>query len=85
MNYTFHYPKIDSKKTGEKIRDLCKQKGLTVTRIQDFLFIGSNQCIYSWFNGRTLPRLDSLLALASLLEVIMDELIVKVEETDDMY
>lgn len=84
MRNTFHYPEIDSKKTGERIRKLCTQKGLTVTQIQDFLFIGSNQCIYSWFCGRTLPKLDSLYALASLLEITMDELIVKAEETDDM-
>ena len=84
MRNAFHYPEIDSKKTGKKIKELCIQKGLTVTQIQDFLFIGSNQCIYSWFSGRTLPKLDSLYALASLLEVTMDDLIVKVEETDDM-
>ena len=84
MRNTFHYPEIDTKKTGRRIRNLCFQKGLTVAQIQDFLFIGSNQCIYSWFCGRTLPKLDSLYALASLLEVTMDDLIVKVEEKDDM-
>ena len=83
MMYKFHYPKIDSEKTGKRIKELCIQKGLTVTQIQDFLFIGSNQCIYSWFSGRTLPKLDNLYALASLLGVKMDDLIVKVEETNN--
>ena len=84
MRNPFHYPEIDSKRTGKRIRELCNQKGLTVTQIQEFLFIGSNQAIYSWFSGRTLPKIDSLFALASLLEVTMDELIVMVEETDYM-
>ena len=84
MIKTFQYPKIDAKKTGKRIRELCIEKGLSVTQIQKFLFIGSNQCIYSWFSGRTLPQLDTLYALASLLEVTMDELIVKKEQKDTM-
>ena len=84
MRNLFHYPEIDAKKTGKRIRELCNQRGLTVKQIQECLFIGSNQAIYSWYCGRTLPKIDSFYALASLLEVTMDELIVKAEETDHM-
>ena len=84
MIYKFRYPEIDVKATGRKIREKCAEKGLSVTQIQEFLFVGSNQAVYSWYSGRTLPRLDTFYALASLLEVKMDDLIVKAEETKNM-
>ena len=79
MKCEFYFPEIDYEKTGENIRELCKQKGLTVNQMQELLYVGSNQAIYSWYNGRTLPEINRLYALASLLEVTMDELIVEVK------
>ena len=74
---SFIYPEIDIKKTGEKIRQLCKERKLMVTDLQEYLFIGSNQAVYNWFNGRSLPQIETLFALAELLEVSMDELIIR--------
>ena len=73
---TFIYPKIDIKKTGANIRQLCKARELTVADVQEALFIGSNQAVYHWFNGRCLPQTETLFALAQLLEVSIDELII---------
>ena len=44
--------------------------------IQDCLHISSNQAIYEWFNGHTLPSVNNLLALSSLLGVSMNNLLV---------
>ena len=79
----YQYPKIDEKRTGERIRQKCKEKGLSVAQIQRYLFIGSNQAVYSWFTGRTLPKIDTMYALACLLGVKIDDLIVKAEETNN--
>lgn len=73
---SFVYPQIDLKKTGNWIRTLCKYKGVSVKDIQDCLHISSNQAIYEWFNGHTLPSVNNLLALSSLLGVSMNNLLV---------
>ena len=75
-NETFIYPQIDLKKTGEWLRTLCAYKGYSVKDIQDHLHISSNQAIYEWFNGHTLPSVNNLLALSSLLGVSMNNLLV---------
>ena len=51
-------------------------QGLSVHELQRLLYVGSNQAVYNWFNGRSLPGLETFNALATLLGVTMDELIV---------
>lgn len=72
----FEYPMIDQKKTGAWLRTLCKFRGYTVKDIQKYLHISSNQAIYEWFNGHTLPSINNLLALSTLLEIPMNDLLV---------
>ncbi|SDA76968.1 Helix-turn-helix domain-containing protein [Lachnospiraceae bacterium G11] len=73
---SFVYPQIDIVKTGKWLRTLCKIRGISVKDIQDCLHISSNQAIYEWFNGHTLPSVNNLLALSSLLGVSMNNLLV---------
>lgn len=73
---SFIYPQIDLKKTGMWLRTLCKYKGISVKDIQDSLHISSNQAVYEWFNGHTLPSVNNLLALSDLLGVSMNNLLV---------
>ncbi len=75
-NESFVYPQIDLKKTGAWLRTLCAYKGYSVKDIQDKLHISSNQAIYEWFNGHTLPSVNNLLELSSLLGVSMNNLLV---------
>lgn len=72
----FKYPRIDGEKTGKNIRKLCKEKGYTVYDVQEALCVGSNQAVYNWLNGRSLPSIETFNALATLLEVTMEALIV---------
>ena len=72
----YTYPMIDAKKTGEWLRYLCKRKNIAVADIQEKLHIASNQAIYAWFNGKTLPSLNNLYALGELIGMAMDNLIV---------
>ena len=74
--HEFKFPKIDGEKTGENIRRICKEKGFTVYDVQDALFVGSNQAIYNWMNGKSFPSVETFHALATLLGVTMEELIV---------
>ncbi len=70
------FPRINKKKTGENIKLLCQQRGISVSDLQRVLFIGSNQAIYYWFNGRNLPSLETLCALSKILNVRMEDIIV---------
>lgn len=69
-------PVIDVKATGEKINELRDKAGITVKDIQLFLGFASPYPVYKWINGKNLPTLDNLLALAELLGVKMDDIVV---------
>lgn len=73
-NFTF--PVIDSQVTGEQLKVLCKKHGLTAKRIQECLCLGSPQTVYDWFQGRTLPSLENMVALSELLDCSVEELLV---------
>lgn len=70
------FPIIDMKGTGQWLRFLCKREKVTVTELQERLQIASNQAIYAWFNGKSLPSVDNLYALSRVLRVSMDDLLV---------
>ena len=71
----FEYPLIDAKRTGSWLRCICKCKNLTVKDIQRNLHIASNQAIYDWFNGKTLPSLNNMYALSRLVNVPMEQML----------
>lgn len=68
---------IDMKLTGKRIASVCKDRGITVRKIQKELNIGAFQSVYNWFNGKTLPSLDNFYGLCKLLNVSMESLIVE--------
>lgn len=66
---------IDMKRTGAKIKRLCKEKGITVKDIQKELCIGAFQSVYDWFSGKSLPSVDNLFYLSKILKVPMEDMI----------
>lgn len=79
----YEYPKISAKKTGARLRSLCKSRGVSVGEIQKELGLSSNQAVYSWFNGKNLPSLDNFYALSRLLGVAMDAMTVEEEAWEE--
>lgn len=75
-NAKFVYPQIDLKRTGSWLRILSKHYGYSVKDLQEYLQISSNQAIYEWFNGHTLPSVNNLLALSTLFDIPMNLLLV---------
>lgn len=71
-----NFPRIDMKRTGQWLRFLCKKEKITVVKLQELLHIASNQAIYAWFNGKSLPSLDNMCALSYVLHMPIDELLV---------
>ena len=68
-------PLIDREKTGQQIRSMMEERGITVPEVQRYLCLGCVQSIYHWFQGKSLPSLDNLYALSELMQVPMDALI----------
>lgn len=69
------YPIINSVKTGNKIRKLMIDNGLTPKDIQSYLSLTCIQTVYRWLNGVSLPSIDNLYALSALFHTPIDDII----------
>ena len=70
------FPVIDLVETGRSIERHRRQSGMTVRDLQDYFGFEYPQAIYKWQHGECLPTVDNLLALARLLRVAMEDLLV---------
>ena len=70
------FPVIDLAGTGRSIELHRRQAGLTVRDLQTYFGFEYPQAIYKWQHGECLPTVDNLLALARLLRVSMEDLLV---------
>lgn len=70
------FPVIDLEATGRNILRLRTQRGLTVRDLQTYFGFEEPQAIYKWQKGKSLPSVDHLYALSTLLEVPMEEILV---------
>ena len=78
------FPVIDLAATGENIRRLRISRGLSVRQLQGFFGFEEPRAIYKWQKGESLPTVDNLYALSTLLEVPMDEILVSAGREADM-
>ena len=70
------FPVIDPVATGENIVRLRQDRGLTVRDLQNWFGFEEPQAIYKWQKGKSLPTIDNLYALGTLLDVPMEEILV---------
>ena len=69
-------PMIDTIGTGRNIAVLRKNAGLTVADLQDIFGFTTPQAIYKWIHGDSMPTIDNLVILASILNVTIDKVII---------
>ena len=62
--------------TGNNIRKLIKERGLTVAGIREAMNLGSVQPVYRWMSGKTMPTIDHLADLSTILGVTIDQILV---------
>lgn len=74
--YTKEYPVIDMIATGNNIKRLRLERGLSVRDLQEYFGFEEPQAIYKWQRGQSLPTVDNLYALCNLLEIPMDEILI---------
>ena len=77
MKQKHTYPNIDMYRTGRKLKRMLETAGYTPRMIQEYLHLSCVQPVYRWDKGVILPSVDHLLMLSELLNVHMEELLVK--------
>ena len=76
MVQSIPYPVIDMCKTGENIKHLREERSISVSALQEYLGLASQQAIYNWQRGTCLPTVDHLCALSHLFSVPMDNILI---------
>ena len=71
-----NFPVIDVIATGRNISDLRKSRGLSVSDLQEYFGFEAPQAIYKWQKGQCLPTIDNLYALAALLGVTIEDILI---------
>ena len=71
------YPNIDMQQTGRKLKYIIESAGFTPRMIQEYLHLSCVQPIYRWYKGLILPSVDHLFMLSELLNVHMEDFLVK--------
>ena len=62
------YPVIDLVATGNNIRRLRLERGLTVRDLQSYFGFEEPRAIYKWQKGESLPTVENLYALGNLYD-----------------
>ena len=67
---------INMEKTGANIRSLIKSSGYTVRDIMAITGISTEQAVYKWYRGESIPSIETMLILCGTLGVDVKELLV---------
>lgn len=70
------FPVIDMAATGSVIKALREQNGYSVQDVQEYFGFEQSQAIYKWQRGETLPTVDNLYALSTLLGAPIKDILV---------
>lgn len=79
------FPVIDLVATGNNIKRLRVERGLTVRDLQDFFGFEEPRAIYKWQNGQCLPTVDNLYALGHILGVSVDDILIPTPTSFKLY
>lgn len=69
-------PTIDMVGTGQNINRLRKNAGISVRELQEIFGFATPQAIYKWQHGTTMPTIDNLVLLATVLGAKVDDILV---------
>jgi transcriptional regulator with XRE-family HTH domain len=70
------FPVIDPVATGDNIRRLREERGMSVKDLQRFFGFEEPRAVYKWQKGETLPSVDNLYALGILLGVPLEAILI---------
>ena len=67
---------INMEKTGAHIKRTLKGSGYTMREIMEITGVTSEQAIYKWYSGKSIPSLETQIILCKLLGIKITELLV---------
>lgn len=70
-------PRYDIVASGLRMRDIRKERRISVKQVVEYMGFESTQAVYKWEAGKCFPQADNLLALALLYNVSPLELLVE--------
>lgn len=76
------YTTLDAVRTGRRIKEVLKEKGYSVRKIQMMLNLSCPQPIYRWIKGKAMPSIDNLYMLHRILRVHMEDMLVAKDEAN---
>ncbi len=77
------YPVLDVIAIGARIKQLRKAHHYTVEDVARFMGFESEQAVYKWQRGDSLPTVDNLFALSRLFETSVDSILTGEMEEDE--
>ncbi len=69
------YPILDLAATGNRIKELRRERHLKVSDIASFMGFESEQAVYKWQRGDSLPTVDNLFALCRLFGTTAEDIL----------
>ena len=70
-------PHFDMVASGERMKEIRKQRNISVKQVMEYMGFESTQAVYKWEAGKCYPQADNLVALAILYNVSPMELLVE--------
>lgn len=70
-------PRFDIVASGERMKEIRKQRNISVKQVMEYMGFESTQAVYKWEAGKCYPQADNLVALAILYNVSPTELLVE--------
>ena len=70
-------PRFDIVASGERMKQIRKQRKISVKQVMEYMGFESTQAVYKWEAGKCYPQADNLVALAMLYNVSPMELLVE--------
>ena len=70
-------PRFDIVASGERMREIRRQRNISVKQVMEYMGFESTQAVYKWEAGKCYPQADNLVALAILYNVSPMELFVE--------
>ena len=71
---------LDMVMSGAIIKKKISKSGLSVREIQERMQLACPQPVYRWMKGQTMPTLDNLYTLSSILGVKIDDLLLPIHK-----
>ena len=74
------YISIMLPETGNRIRSLMRQRGLSARDLQQACGFEQPQAVYKWLNGQSVPSIDNLLILGTVFGTKIENILVTSED-----